>query len=160
MTLTWTILRRTWELCMIMFAINSLRSTGFTSIFFFYSFTTGPFSFYNFMFASISTSFVRTRWPLRPHTINWTNYKTSFIDLVLTILANYQEKEYLTLKFIELLGQCCSLQFSSVLELPSHFPLYFSVIVFLRVFIFFPPPQLLEQEPSSQLPHTQLTSNK
>ena len=61
---------------------------------------------------------------------------------------------------VDLLGQCCSLQFSSVLELPSHFPLYFSVTVFLRVFVFFPPPQLLEQEPSSQLPHTQLTSNK
>ena len=54
-------------------------------------------------------------------------------------------------------GQFCSLQVSSCLELPSHFPLYFSVTVLLLNFVFLPPPQLLEHEPISQLLHSQFT---
>ena len=155
-TITWTIFGRTRLFGEIFFAIYNKWVTRFSSILFWYSFLTFSQSFHNFILGSIPTVFENARRPISPHTINCIRIQYTSINIQLHAY-NQRSWNIICCRNQLLPGQFCSLQVSSCLELPSHFPLYFSVTVLLLNFVFLPPPQLLEHEPISQLPHSQFT---
>ena len=76
------------------------------------------------------------------------------ICCIMTFYSNIK----IWIKFITYYDQpehSCSLQFSWIVLVPSHFPLLDSSNVFCLEFLLVPPPHDLEQSPISQFPHSQ-----